>query len=229
MSAFRLVITDKFVTGLLTLKLCLSPVASKHTSAIRTHIDSHFNEDCFSIDRVPRSQRNLDNGHQNSLLPCPLTIFNNSLITNTDVLLHLDYPGLEGKTRSSPFMFRIIFLIPFLSHNGSCWYIRSLLFKEQLSMYTAQLSITSNSTLVSSPTLPDLSSMLYEMCSCYISASIDHYIAELLRPSVLDPHYSNVVYYYINKPLFSEAAWYQAYADDEGTNFIMFRLMVDTP
>ena len=105
-TTFRLGIIGKLVTDLPTPKLCVYHVASDFSSTIRTHIDSLLNEDCFSIDHVPRIQWNLDSSCRNSLLPCPLAIDNDKSITSTDVILHPDYPGLEGETRGSPSMDR---------------------------------------------------------------------------------------------------------------------------
>ena len=153
-----------------------------------------------------RSQWNLDSGRRKSILSCSLVIANDTLITSDDVVFHPDYPGLEGNTLSTPSMDHPTFLIPYLSRNCPCWYIRPLSFKDLLSICTPQLLIPSDSTLVLSPTLPDLSSMLYESCPCYTSVSIDRHISELLTPSVFDLHYSNIVRCYLNKPLLSVSA-----------------------
>ena len=70
--------------------------------------------------------------------------------------------------------------------------------------------------------------MLYRACLCYTSASIAQYIVDSLIPSVLDPHYSNIVRCYVNKSPPSISTWDQSYADDKGTDFIISRLKVDT-
>ena len=110
---------------------------------------------------MPRSQWNLGGGLRNSLLPCPLVIANDNLITYADIVLRPGHPRMEEETRDSPSVDRTTFLIPYLSHNDSSWCIRSFSFRELLSMYTFQISIPSDSTLVPSHTLLDLSSMLY--------------------------------------------------------------------
>ena len=143
-------------------------------------------------------------------------------------MLHPDYPELEGETHGTLSIDRTTFLVMYLSRNGSNWYIRSLSFNDLLFMYTVQLSIPSNSTLVLSLKLPDIPSMLYGTCPCYTSTTIVRYIAESLIPSVLDPHYSNIVRCYVNKSPPSISTWDQSYADDKGTDFIISRLKVDT-
>ena len=83
--------------------------------------------------------------------------------------------------------------------------------------------------LLPSPYLPDLSTMLYGTYPRYTSLSIATFIAESLVPHIIDPHYSNVVRYYVSKPLPSTTAWAQVYADDKDSNFIIACLQVSTP
>ena len=71
--------------------------------------------------------------------------------------------------------------------------------------------------------------MLYGTYPRYTSLSIATFIAESLVPHIIDPHYSNVVRYYVSEPLPSATAWDQAYVDDKDTNFIIVRLQVFTP
>ena len=150
-------------------------------------------------------------------------------ITSADIVLHPNYPGMEGDFRGAPNVDRTIFLIPYFSQDRLCWCVRPLSSVESLSMYTSQLATPLNYMLLPSPNLQELSTMLYGSCPHYTSVSVSTFVAESLVPHIVNPHYSNVVRCHVIKPLPTVTEWSQAYADDKETNFIIARLKVTTP
>lgn len=126
MASHRLVIVGKLATDTPSPTLYLSPIDTAPSSAISHHINSNLNEDCFSIARVSKSTWDLADYNRSGLLPCPLAMASDTHSTSGDIMLHPNYPGMEGEFRDAPNMDRTTFLIPYISQDGKCWCMRPL-------------------------------------------------------------------------------------------------------
>lgn len=135
-AAFRLVISGKLVTEVPAPHVCLYTSTIDQPTSRRRHINGCLNEDCFSITRVHRYQWYLASYQRDELLPYPLAIGKDTLITSADVVLHPDYPGIEGESRNIPLMDCTSFLVLYPSQDGSCWCVQPFSCGEILSMYT---------------------------------------------------------------------------------------------
>ena len=228
-AAFRVVIVGRLLDEMQPQLLVLHVTNMNPDIKISSYIDVRRNLDCFSLATVSRASLNLDPKLQSSLQPFPIPIGNGPSLTTDDVLLHPNFPGVEGERCNTPKNDRNTFLIPFQSDNAAHICIRPVSTAELLNMYIDKTTTPPGIRELVTRSNAELPLLLYGSCLWHTAACIATFIAKGLVQSYPSTLQSHILWRCLSKPLPSASVWATAYTDNKDTNYIIARLRNGAP